>query len=148
MSFDVKTQVDPTDMDSRTVVSKVTTDMIILDLANGLDRGAIANKYAYVDGDTGLTQPFEKWMVDLMFNDPHLKGRKPAKIKRLPFEFAGTTAADGRTYVPDNTGRQVIRTVEDTTTTPAVSDPVTADPTDDSRDTQEVPEEQPYQVEG
>jgi hypothetical protein len=74
------------DLSRCTVVNEITPDMIILDLAYGLTREMIASKYAYVD-HSGVTQPFELWMVDEMFKDPMLKGRKPSKVKRLPFRF-------------------------------------------------------------
>jgi hypothetical protein len=74
------------DLSRCTVVNEITPDMIILDLAYGLTREMIAAKYAYVD-HSGVTQPFELWMVEEMFKDPMLKGRKPSKVKRLPFRF-------------------------------------------------------------
>jgi hypothetical protein len=74
------------DLSRCTVVNEITPDMIILDLAYGLTREMIASKYAYVD-HSGVTQPFELWMVEEMFKDPMLKGRKPSKVKRLPFRF-------------------------------------------------------------
>jgi hypothetical protein len=74
------------DLSRCTVVNEITPDMIILDLAYGLTRAMIASKYAYVD-HSGVTQPFELWMVDEMFKDPILKNRKPSKVKRLPFRF-------------------------------------------------------------
>ena len=69
------------------VVTEITPGMILEDLANGLDRKEIAQKYAYNDPTTGETRRFEDWMVETMFKHPLLKGKKAAKIKRLPFIF-------------------------------------------------------------
>jgi hypothetical protein len=89
MAIEARENAAPTttaDLSRCTVVNEITPDMIILDLAYGLTREMIASKYAYVD-HSGVTQPFELWMVDEMFKDPMLKGRKPSKVKRLPFRF-------------------------------------------------------------
>lgn len=69
------------------VVTEITPGMILEDLANGLDRKEIAQKYAYIDPTTGETRRFEDWMVETLFKHPLLKGKKAAKIKRLPFVF-------------------------------------------------------------
>jgi len=79
------------DLSNCQVVTEVTPDMIILDLAKGLDRQAIADKYAYTD-EAGDVQPFELWMVNRMFEDPSLKGRRPSKVRALPFAFKSTNA--------------------------------------------------------
>jgi len=82
------------DLSSCEVVSEVTPGMILQDLALGLDRDAIANKYAYKD-ETGNLHEFERWMVDEMFKDPLLKGKRPAKVKVLPFRFKASSEDTG-----------------------------------------------------
>ena len=74
-------------MENRTIVDEITTDMIILDLAKGHGREAIAKKYAFKDEITGEVQPFEMWMVTKMFKHPLLKNRKAFKVRALPFKF-------------------------------------------------------------
>ena len=78
----------------RIVVTEVTPGMILQDLAMGIDRKGIAEKYAYEDA-AGNLQPFEDWMVTEMFKDPLLKNKRPATVKRLPFKFATTDPEAG-----------------------------------------------------
>jgi len=75
--------------------------MILNDLAQGRSKEKIRQKYAYRD-ENGTPQPFEKWMVDEMFKDPNLRGKKPARKKVLPFTFKGTTTAPTPTPEPIN----------------------------------------------
>ena len=106
------------DLSRCTVVNEITPDMIILDLAYGLTREMIASKYAYVD-HSGVTQPFELWMVNMMFEDPMLKGRKPSKVKRLPFRFKSsdpTTPVMDVDFDPLAPVTNTTVTVENTTT--------------------------------
>ena len=79
------------DLTNCTVVDQITVEMILNDLAQGRSKEKIRQKYAYRD-ENGTVQPFEKWMVDEMFKDPNLRGKKPARKKVLPFSFKGTTA--------------------------------------------------------
>ena len=79
-----------TDLSNCTIVSEITPGMILQDLAMGLDKNAISKKYAYVDA-SGETQPFELWMVNEMFKDPLLKGKRPSKVKVLPFRFKASS---------------------------------------------------------
>lgn len=80
------------DLINCTVVDQITVEMILTDLAQGRSKEKIRQKYAYKD-ENGTPQPFEKWMVDEMFKDPNLRGKKPARKKVLPFTFKGTTTA-------------------------------------------------------
>ena len=80
----------PQNLSTCTVVNEVTVEMILTDLAQGRNKEQIRQKYAYKD-ETGTVKPFEKWMVDQMFKDPSLRGKKPARKKVLPFTFHGTT---------------------------------------------------------
>lgn len=94
------------DLTNCTVVDQVTVEMILKDLAQGRSKEKIRQKYAYRD-ENGTTQPFEKWMVDEMFKDPNLRGKKPARRKVLPFTFKGTTNATV-TPVEPNTVIEVV----------------------------------------
>lgn len=98
MAVDARGELAPEeqakDMESRVFAQRVTPDMIILDLAKGLTRDKIAAKYKFKDPATGEMAPFERWMVDIMFKDPALKGRKPSKVRQLPFEFVASTPAE------------------------------------------------------
>jgi len=78
------------DLSSCEVVTEVTPGMILQDLAMGLDKDAIAKKYAYRD-ENGTLCEFERWMVDEMFKDPLLKGKRPSKVKVLPFKFKASS---------------------------------------------------------
>ena len=78
------------DLSNCTVVTEVTVEMILNDLAQGRNKEQIRQRYAYKD-ENGTVRPFEKWMVDQMFKDPALRGKKPARKKMLPFQFKGTT---------------------------------------------------------
>ena len=80
----------PQTLENCTVVTSITVEMILNDLAQGRNKEKIRQRYAYRD-ESGTVQPFEKWMVDEMFKDPNLRGRKPARKKVLPFSFKGTT---------------------------------------------------------
>jgi hypothetical protein len=101
MAIEARGELTPneeaTTMENKVLVQRITPDMIILDLAKGLTRDDIANKYKYEDTRTGEVAPFERWMVDLMFKDPALKGRKTSKagkLKVLPFDFAATVVPE------------------------------------------------------
>lgn len=85
-----------TDLSNCTVVTEVTVDMILNELANGVNKTQMQKKFAYRD-ENGNVRPFEKWMVDEMFKDPALRGKKPARRKVLPFSFKGTTATPVQT---------------------------------------------------
>lgn len=108
------------DLSGYTVVTEVTPGMILQDLAMGIDRPGIALKYAYRDA-AGVLCPFEDWMVDMMFKDPALKGKKVAKVKLLPFVFRGTVEA-----TPTATASTPVQstTTTDTTVAETVADTV------------------------
>ena len=59
---------------------QMTTQMILNDLENGIDRNGIKEKYN-----------LETWMVTEMFKHPKLKGKKAKKKRVLPFEFIDDT---------------------------------------------------------
>lgn len=94
------------DLSNCTVVTEVTVDMILNDLAQGRNKEQIRQRYAYKD-ENGTVRPFEKWMVDQMFKDPALRGKKPARKKMLPFQFKGTTTSTA-TPVEPNTVIEVV----------------------------------------
>ena len=75
-------------MEERVDGNNITVDMILLDLAKGRGRDAIAKRYFYTED--GVDKPFEMWMVTKIFKDPALKNRKATKVKALPFAFMGT----------------------------------------------------------
>ena len=79
-----------TDLSNCTVVTEVTVDMILNELANGVNKTQMQKKFAYRD-ENGTVRPFEKWMIDQIFKDPALRGKKPARKKVLPFVFKGST---------------------------------------------------------
>ena len=79
-----------TDLSNCTVVTEVTVDMILNELANGVNKTQMQEKFAYRD-ENGTVKPFEKWMIDQIFKDPALRGKKPARKKVLPFVFKGST---------------------------------------------------------
>jgi hypothetical protein len=108
------------DLSGCTIVTEVTPGMILQDLAMGIDRPGIALKYAYIDA-AGTVQPFEDWMVEIMFKDPALKGKKVAKVKLLPFVFRGTVEA-----TPTATASTPVQstTTTDTTVAETVADTV------------------------
>ena len=89
------------DLSNCTVVTEVTVDMILKELAQGVNKTQMQNKFAYRDED-GNIQPFEKWMIDEMFKDPNLRGKKPARRKVLPFTFKGTPQSTMATVGSDN----------------------------------------------
>ena len=91
------------DLSNCTVVDQITVEMILSDLAQGRNKEKIRQKYAYND-ENGNPQPFEKWMVDEMFKDPNLRGKKPARKKVLPFSFKGTTETTKVTMTADSNG--------------------------------------------
>ena len=93
MSVDAKIP-QTVEAQKRIHVAEFNVDMFILDLGRGLDRDAIANKYAFTDQDTGEITPLTRKHVDLMFQDPALKGRKPSKVRALPFKFVGTATPE------------------------------------------------------
>ena len=78
------------DLSQCEVVSEVTVDMILTDLALGRNKDAIAARYAFRDEASGETLPLERWMVDAMFKDPALVGRTPTRGRVLPFAFKGS----------------------------------------------------------
>lgn len=90
-----------TDLSNCTVVTEMTVDMILNELANGVNKTQMQKKFAYRD-ENGTVRPFEKWMIDQMFKDPSLRGKKPARKKVLPFAFKGTTTAPTPTPEPIN----------------------------------------------
>ena len=91
-----------TDLSNCTVVTEVTVDMILNELANGVNKTQMQEKFAYRD-ENGTVRPFEKWMIDQIFKDPALRGKKPARKKVLPFVFKGsTTTAAPTTSEPIN----------------------------------------------
>jgi len=92
------------DLSNCEVVGEVTPGMILQDLAMGLDRDAIAGKYAYKD-ENGTLHEFERWMVDEMFKDPLLKGKRPAKVKVLPFKFKASAEDTGIVDIETVNGR-------------------------------------------
>lgn len=79
-----------TDLSNCTVVTEITVDMILNELANGVNKTQMQKKFAYRD-ENGTVRPFEKWMIDQIFKDPALRGKKPARKKVLPFVFKGST---------------------------------------------------------
>jgi hypothetical protein len=91
----------PQTLENCTVVNEVTVEMILNDLAQGRNKEKIRQRYAYRD-ENGTVQPFEKWMIDKMFKDPNLRGRKPARKKVLPFSFKGTPQSTMATVGSDN----------------------------------------------
>jgi hypothetical protein len=97
MSIEMRDSQNPettenTDLSNCTVVTEMTVDMILNELANGVNKTQMQKKFAYRD-ENGTVRPFEKWMIDQMFKDPSLRGKKPARKKVLPFAFKGTTTA-------------------------------------------------------
>lgn len=106
------------DLTNCTVVTEVTVEMILNDLAQGRNKEQIRQRYAYKD-ENGTVRPFEKWMVDQMFKDPALRGKKPARRKVLPFSFKGTTSTPTTTPEPANSipntegGHQITHTTSD-----------------------------------
>ena len=93
----------PQTLENCTVVNEVTVEMILNDLAQGRNKEKIRQRYAYRD-ENGTVQPFEKWMIDKMFKDPNLRGRKPARKKVLPFSFKGATETTKVTMTKYNYG--------------------------------------------
>jgi hypothetical protein len=95
MSIEMRDSQNPetterTDLSNCTVVTEVTVDMILNELANGVNKTQMQEKFAYRD-ENGTVRPFEKWMIDQIFKDPALRGKKPARKKVLPFVFKGST---------------------------------------------------------
>jgi hypothetical protein len=95
MSIEMRDSQNPetterTDLSNCTVVTEVTVDMILNELANGVNKTQMQKKFAYRD-ENGTVRPFEKWMIDQIFKDPALRGKKPARKKVLPFVFKGST---------------------------------------------------------
>lgn len=84
-------EVNRRDLSKCILADKITPELILKDLEAGRTREDIRKRYAYIDED-GNRQEFEKWMVDRMFQDPMLKGKKPSKKRALPFEFVSTAA--------------------------------------------------------
>lgn len=77
-------------LEGRELVTEFTVDMILLDLAHGRNRNAIAARYKYIDAVTQEETALTRKDVDLMFKDPALVGKTPSKGKRLGFAFAGS----------------------------------------------------------
>ena len=90
-----------TDLSNCTVVTEVTVDMILNELANGVNKTQMQKKFAYRD-ENGTVRPFEKWMIDEIFKDPALRNKKPARKKVLPFSFKGTPQSTMATVGSDN----------------------------------------------
>jgi len=107
MSIEMRDSQNPetterTDLSNCTVVTEITVDMILNELANGVNKTQMQKKFAYRD-ENGTVKPFEKWMIDQIFKDPALRGKKPARKKVLPFVFKGsTTTAAPTTPEPTN----------------------------------------------
>jgi hypothetical protein len=117
-----KTEEKAVDMSNRTVVTQVTVEMILGELAMGVTREEMVEKFAYKDAE-GTIQPFEKWMIDEIFKDPALKGKRPSKKNRkrlIPFTFVGTVEAQR----------------EETFKTPLIQD--TTEETEEEEDTNEI----------
>jgi len=89
------------DLSNCTIVTEMTVDMILKELAQGVNKTQMQKKFAYRDAD-GNIQSFEKWMIDEMFKDPNLRGKKPARRKVLPFTFKGTPQSTMATVGSDN----------------------------------------------
>lgn len=68
----------------------VTPDIFLADLARGVTREEMLEKYSYIDPASGDEVPLEKWILDKIFEDPMLKGKRPAKVRLLPFNFIGS----------------------------------------------------------
>ena len=107
MSIEMRDSQSPetterTDLSNCTVVTEVTVDMILNELANGVNKTQMQEKFAYRD-ENGTVKPFEKWMIDQIFKDPALRGKKPERKKVLPCVFKGsTTTAAPTTPEPIN----------------------------------------------
>ena len=99
---------------NRVVVTEINPGMILQDLAQGLDKNMIAQKYAYQDAG-GNVESIELWMVEEMFKDPLLKGKRPAKVKILPFRFQASTPDAGIKDVTFNPLSSVTETTVSTT---------------------------------
>ena len=91
-------------MAGKVIVEEITPEMILADLDEGRTRVDIQNRYMYKDA-TG-THPLEKWMVEDMFKDPALKGKKPSKRRALPFTFKRTPVAVVPTPAPVSTSAE------------------------------------------
>ena len=101
------------DLSNCTIVTEMTVDMILKELAQGVNKTQMQKKFAYRDAD-GNIQSFEKWMIDEMFKDPNLRGKKPARRKVLPFTFKGTTETTKVTMTADSNGSiEVTHTVSE-----------------------------------
>ncbi len=103
MSIDAKptpegteTGTETRDLSNCVMIDKITPEMLLEDLSKGRGREAIRKRYAYRDEDGNL-QELEKWMVDEMFKHPDLKGKKPSKVKVLPFTFGSEPTAEDTT---------------------------------------------------
>jgi len=113
MSIEMRDSQSPetterTDLSNCTVVTEVTVDMILNELANGVNKTQMQKKFAYRD-ENGTVRPFEKWMIDQIFKDPALRGKKPARKKVLPFVFKGTTTTAAPT-TPEPTNNAPVTT--------------------------------------
>ena len=125
-----------TDLSNCTVVTEVTVDMILNELANGVNKTQMQKKFAYRD-ENGTVRPFEKWMIDQIFKDPALRGKKPARKKVLPFVFKGSTTTPTKTVeepkygIPGTEGGHQMT---DTTPEPTENVPVTTTTTMTAQD--------------
>lgn len=132
-------ETTPRDLSKCQVVTEVTPGMILQDLAMGRDRQAIADRYVYLD-EKGTKQPFELWMVNMMFEDPLLKGKRPTKVKRLPFVFQSSDPTnakiadlnDAKAEATGTTGNPSVQTVLETETAPQEDLFANAGTTDDT----------------
>jgi hypothetical protein len=78
-------------LNGRVLVEQITVDMLLMDLEAGRSRAMIAKRYSYKDPVDGEIKSLQTWMVNKMFEDPKLKGKKPARVKKLPFAFEGSS---------------------------------------------------------
>jgi len=87
------------DLSNCIMIDKITPQMLLEDLKAGRSREEIRLRYAYLDEKKERCE-LEKWMVDKMFQDPLLVGKKPAKVKRLPFEFVASAEVPTEPVLP------------------------------------------------
>ena len=73
---------------------KITVNMILTDLANGITKKGMCTKYNV-----------KKWEMDEVFKHSKLKGKRPAYVKKLSFTFVDDTE-ETDVIVPANTVQQ------------------------------------------
>ena len=89
---EVKATEGTRDLSACVMIDEITPQILLKDLEAGRTREDIRKRYAYMNEDNVKCE-LEKWMVDHMFKDPLLVGKKTSKKRRLPFQFAATEAA-------------------------------------------------------